>query len=140
MTDLDYQLYVINARKPMLEAAGLWSNTYNAMQVLILANVVMDNPEVWRLSSLPDFKIIDDPEEAPCAFTTDWVELFAAMGPRGRSEAAQPSKSSGTCSPRSRIFAEFAKAAITGWARSHSRPAMDKGRADGVRAQAASSS
>jgi hypothetical protein len=89
MTDLDFQLYIIESRKPMLEAAGLWSNTYDAMQVFVLAGVVMDDPEVWRLSSLSDFKIIDDPEDAPCAFTTDWPALFKAMGPRGRAELAE---------------------------------------------------
>ncbi len=88
MTDLEYQLYIIEARKPKLEAAGLWSNTYDAMQVLILWGVVMDDPEVCRLSMLPDFKIID-PEDEFCSYTTDWVKLFAALGPRGRAELAE---------------------------------------------------
>jgi P27 family predicted phage terminase small subunit len=88
MTDDEYQLYIIQARKPMLEAAGLWSDSYDAMQVLILAGVVTHDPEVWRLSWLPDFKIIDDPVDEFCSYTTDWVRLFAAMGPRSRAELA----------------------------------------------------
>ena len=88
MTDDEYALYIIESRKPLLQAAGLWSESYDAMQAYLLAGIVTDDPEVWRLSSLPDFKIIDDPVEAPCAFTTDWMRLFAAMGPRGRAELA----------------------------------------------------
>jgi hypothetical protein len=84
--DVAFQLYIIESRKPMLEAAGLWSETYDAMQAFILAGEVMDDPGVGRLRSLPDFKIIDDPIDAPCAFRTDWPALFKAMGPRGRAE------------------------------------------------------
>jgi hypothetical protein len=73
----------------MLEAAGLWSETYDAMQAFILAGEVTNDPEVWRLSSLSDFKIIEDPVDAPCAFTTDWPALFKAMGPRDRAELAE---------------------------------------------------
>jgi hypothetical protein len=84
LTDLEYQIYIIESRRPHLQAAGLWSDSYDAMQTYVLWGVVMDDPEVLRLTLLPDFKIIDDPEEMLCAFTTDWARLFASMGPAGR--------------------------------------------------------
>jgi hypothetical protein len=85
-SDLEYQLDVINRYQPILEGAGVWSSTYDALGVLILAGVVMRDPEVERLVRLPDFKIIDDPVDATSAFWTDWPALFKAMGPAGRAE------------------------------------------------------
>jgi hypothetical protein len=86
MNDLQHQLDVINRWQPILEGAGLWSPTYDAFNCLLLAGVIMDDREVGRLRSLPDFQIVDDPVDAPCAFTTNWPALFKAMGPAGRAE------------------------------------------------------
>jgi hypothetical protein len=86
MSDLEYQLDVISRYQPILEGAGLWSSTYDSLNVLILAGVVMADAEVGRLVSQPEFKIVDDPVDAPCAFRTDWSALFKTLGPAGRAE------------------------------------------------------
>jgi hypothetical protein len=97
--ETDFQLYVIDSRKTMLQAAGLWSDTYNAMQVVILAGLVMDDEVVEIYSQLeqvqtrePDpFGDFDDngellPEGAPrnispksAVVSIDYVKLFAIM-------------------------------------------------------------
>lgn len=89
MSDLQYQLEVIAYWKPLLVAAEMWSSQYDALNVLCLANVIMDDPEVLKLSKLSEFRIIDDPVEAPAAVRIDYSKLFAAMGPRGRAEMGE---------------------------------------------------
>jgi hypothetical protein len=97
MSDREHQLDVISRWQPILESAGLWSPTYDALNILILAGVVMADAEVSRLVSQPEFKIVDDPVDAPCAFRTDWSALFKAMGPAGRAELRERIKNKHGC-------------------------------------------
>jgi len=81
--NLDFQMAVTAFWQPMLNEAGVRAG--DALGTLVVAQHIMNDPEVQQLSALAEFQIQLYPEEAPCVVTIDWKKLFAFLGKDGRS-------------------------------------------------------
>jgi hypothetical protein len=107
--DSEFQIYILETRKPLLRAAGLWDESYNPLEAYLLWGAVMSDPEVWRLSLLPEcftwdedpFEDFSDdgdllPADAPrnkkehsAAVTVNFYKIFELLGAKGRAELRQ---------------------------------------------------
>jgi hypothetical protein len=70
--------------KPLLIEAGLWATGYDALNILLLAGAVMDDPEVAELRRREEF-IVRDPNY-PASVDVQWKKLFEHLGPEGRAQ------------------------------------------------------